>query len=72
MAFFNPKRPTRYEADPARALEALEAAEQRFPGDTFVASCRSQLDERGYLTPPQVERLEFKVAEPVRWPGGRR
>lgn len=40
-----------------RSLDTIAAAEKRDPGNTFVASCRRQLEQRGFLSPSQIGAL---------------
>lgn len=47
-----------YFEDPAKKIrDALERAEGRSPGNTLLASFRSQFESRGTLTPKQLETL---------------
>lgn len=47
-----------YFEDPAKRIrEALERAEGRTPGNTFLESLRRQFEERGTLTPKQLDSL---------------
>ncbi len=52
------------------AEAALEACENPNFESDFVASCREQFEEKGYLTPRQIEALQNIVENGPEFSGG--